>query len=52
MLEKRWAMMRWVTKYLDENSKRWEEEKRIRDTKIQQRLQEWAIMSRFEKLKR
>ena len=31
MLYKRWEMMRWVTKYIDENSKKWEREKEKRE---------------------
>jgi hypothetical protein len=49
-LYKRWEMMRWVTKYIDENSEKWEREKEKRDQNNQQRLQEWARLSRFEKI--
>ena len=51
MLEKRWEMMRRVTRYIDENSEKWDEEKRKRETTKQQRLQEWARMYMFEKIK-
>ena len=27
MLGRRWEMMKWVTKYIDENSDKWEKEK-------------------------
>ena len=43
-------MMRWVTKYIDENSEKWEREKEKRELNNQQRLQEWARLSRFEKI--
>ena len=30
MLEERWAMARWITHYIDENSERWKEERNFR----------------------
>ena len=37
-LQKRWEMMRWVTKYIDENSDKWKIEKETREQNIQQIL--------------
>jgi hypothetical protein len=51
MLQKRWDMMKWVSKYLDENTDRWKIEKEQRETETQLRLQDWAKLSRFEKIK-
>ena len=52
MLEKRWEMMKWVTQYIDENSDKWEREKMDRQTNVQNWLQDWARMTRLEKIKR
>jgi hypothetical protein len=43
MLEERWAMARWITHYIDENSDRWKEERNVRQEKIRvikERLEE------------
>ena len=50
-LYKRWEMMRWVTKYIDENTEKWEIEKEKRDQNNQQRLKDWAKLSRLDKIK-
>ena len=44
-------MMRWVTKYIDENNEKWEIEKEKRDQNNQQRLKDWAKLSRLDKIK-
>ena len=49
-LYKRWEMMRWVTNYIDENTEKWEIEKEKRDRNNKQRLQDWAKLSRFDKI--
>ena len=49
-LYKRWEMMRWVTNYIDENTENWEIEKEKRDKNNKQRLQDWAKLSRFDKI--
>ena len=42
--------MRWVTNYIDENTEKWEIEKEKRDKNNKQRLQDWAKLSRFDKI--
>ena len=31
MLEERWAMTKWITRYIDENADKWEKEKKERE---------------------
>ena len=51
MLEERWAMTRWVTKYIDENSERWALEKKKREESSKKWLEDCAKMTRFEKIR-
>ena len=51
MLEERWAMTRWVTKYIDENSERWALEKKDREESSKKWLEDWAKKSRFDKIR-
>ena len=51
MLEEWWAMTRWVTKYIDENSERWALEKKDREESSKKWLEDWAKKSRFDKIR-
>ena len=51
MLQERWAMARWATQYLDENSEKWEREKEERKKTEKERADEWHRMNRFEKIR-
>ena len=51
MLEEWWAMTRWVTKYVDENSERWALEKKDREESSKKWLEDWAKKSRFDKIR-
>ena len=51
MLEERWAMIRWLTAYLDQNQERWNQERIERDKNEKQRAADWHKMRRFEKIR-
>ena len=51
-VKERWAMMRWVTEFIEENSERWEKERNIRLEKERKELLDWEKSSRFEKIKK
>ena len=51
MLEERWAMTRWITNYIDENTERWKKEKLERKENEKRTAQEWAKMERLEKIR-
>ena len=51
LLQERWAMARWVTQYIDENSERWEKEKTERKLTDEKRAAQWHRSNRFEKIR-
>jgi hypothetical protein len=51
MLEERWTMMKWVTTYIDENADKWARDKKERQENEQKWQEEWARMTRFEKIR-
>ena len=51
LLTERWALYRWVTEYIDENTERWEKEKIIRKESEEKRIAEWDKRNRFEKIR-
>ena len=51
MLEERWAMARWVSTYIDENSDRWKKEKYARAMDEKSRAEDWNKMQRLEKIR-
>ena len=51
-VKERWAMMRWVTEFIEENSEKWEKERNIRLEKERKELLDWEKSSRFEKIKK
>ena len=50
-IEERWAMTRWLTQYIDENSERWHKERQEREGNETRRAEEWRKMNRFEKIR-
>ena len=50
-MEERWEMIRWVSKYIEENQERWENEKRERDQQRKERLEDWDRAKRFERIR-
>ena len=50
MMEERWEMLRWVTRYLEANNERWEKEREVRKKEEKKRLADWDRMARFEKI--
>ena len=51
MLEERWAMARWISKYIDENTEKWKREKINRQEDDKKRAEEWRKMERLEKFR-
>ena len=51
MLEDRWEMAKWITKYIDENQDRWAEEKKEREKSNKNWMEDWARLARFEKIR-
>ena len=51
-VKERWAMMRWVTEFIEENSERWEKERNMGLEKERKELLDWEKSSRFEKIKK
>merc|ERR1711954_240879 len=43
--------LRWVTKYIDENSEKWEREKVERENEVNKQLNDWDKKRRKEKIK-
>ena len=50
-LQEKWAMYRWITEYIDENSALWEQERKDRQEQENKRIAEWEKKNRFEKIK-
>ena len=51
MLEERWAMTKWITAYIEENTSKWEKEKKEREENSKHWLEAWARNTRFEKIR-
>ena len=49
-LEERWAMTRWISEYIDQNTERWKTEKQQRMKTEAERAEDWKKMKRFEKI--
>ena len=47
MMEERWAIAKWLTKYIDENTDRWKKEKKEREENEKKWIEDWAKMTRF-----
>ena len=52
MLEERWEMARWISKYISENEERWAREKRERESSERKWLEDWGRMTRKEKIRK
>ena len=50
MLEERWEMMKWLTRYIDENTDKWAIQKKEKEENEKKWLQDWARMTRLEKI--
>ena len=48
--EERWAMMKWITSYIDENEEKWARDKKERQENQIKWQEEWARMARLEKI--
>ena len=51
MLEERWEMTKWITKYIDENEDRWAREKKEGEESVKKWQEDWARMTRREKIR-
>ena len=51
MLVERWEMTKWLTKYTDENTEKWAREKKEREENERKWLEDWARMTRLEKIR-
>ena len=51
-VKERWALMRWITEFIEENSENWEKERNIRLEKERKELLEWERSNRFEKIRK
>ena len=51
MMEERWAMARWISGYIDENTDRWKKEKDTRRKDEKTRAEEWKKMNGLEKIR-
>ena len=51
MMEERWAMARWISSYIDENTDRWKREKNMRKDDEKTRAESWKKMERLEKIR-
>ena len=50
MLEKKWEMAKWLSKYIEENQELWEREGKLRREREKSELDQWEKMERFEKI--
>ena len=50
MLEERWEMTKWLTQYIDQNTEKWTRQKKEREENEKKWLQDWARMTRMEKI--
>jgi hypothetical protein len=51
-LEESWNMLRWVTRYIEENQESWEKEMEDRQELGKEKMKEWEKLSRLEKIKK
>ena len=49
-LEENWAMLRWLSGYIENNQEQWERERRERESERENLLKEWEKSLRFEKI--
>jgi hypothetical protein len=52
MLEEMWAMMRWITSYIDENEEKWARDKKERQETQIKWQEDCARMARHEKIRK
>ena len=50
-LQERWALLRWTTEFINENSDKWEQEKKIREQEREQVIRDWEKRTRHEKIR-
>ena len=50
VLEERWAMMKWITSYIDRNEEKWARGKKERKENQTKWQEDWARMARHEKI--
>ena len=50
-IQEKWALMRWVTAFIEENSETWEKERKERIEKERKEIYEWERKNRLEKIK-
>ena len=50
-IQEKWALMRWVTAFIEENSETWEKERKERIKKERKEIYEWERKNRLEKIK-
>ena len=43
-------MTKWITSYIDENTEKWEKEKKEREDNSEKLIANWARSTRFEKI--
>ena len=51
-LEEKWAMLRWITSYIDLNTDKWERERKSRQMEDKKIVATWEKLSRLEKIKK
>ena len=50
LLAEVWATMRWITEYLENTTREWEQEKEIREQDERTRIESWDKLTRAEKI--
>ena len=50
MLGERWAMLKWITKFIKENQENWDRENKEREKNEQEKIEIWNKMKRQEKI--
>ena len=51
-LEEKWAMVRWLSEYIEVNQESWEVERREREEERNRTLREWEKSAKFEKIRK
>ena len=49
-LQEAWETLRWISKYVEENSELWEIEKLEREVERRKKIEEWEKLKRFERI--
>ena len=49
-LEEKWALLRWITNYIETNNEKWEKGRKERQEKGKNEVLEWERKTRFEKV--